>query len=208
MSRAPVGKLRLWTGQPVNAPFVTPPIGLRAILVICVLSVTGTLLLGVSRQLAAGGAPDDSASALVLIAFFWFLLPILLATTIVTNRAPSRLLSLAYFGFVAVEVARYIDTLTYAPATRSYLAAVAGLLWLAMLYWMYRSARMRIYYALISGRPVPDDLAGRVDELTSPGRTESMFGRISGWVAGYTEILAAIVILAFVIVAWVSMRAY
>lgn len=202
----PADKLKLWIGQPVNAPFATPPIGLRTILIVCVLSVVAALILGVLRQLAPGGTPTDSAFDLIIIAGFYFVLPIVVSVTVVTNRILSRPLSLAFLGFLAFKAAQFVDTLPYSPQNRAYIVAAIGLAWLWMLWWMYRSARMRLYYCLISGQPVPNDLSERVDELTSPGRVESLFGRVSRRMANYTEIVAAILILAFVFIAWASMH--
>jgi hypothetical protein len=201
----PADKLKLWVGQPVNAPFVTPPIGLRAILIVCVLSVIATLIQGVARQLSLGGTPADSAFDLAVIAGFYFALPIVVSVTIVTNWPLNRPLSIVFFGFLALKASQFADTLSYSPETRTYIAVAIGLLWLWQIWWMYRSARMRVYYCLVSGGSIPADLRERIEELTSPGRFEELFGRFSRWIGNYTEIAAATLILAFVFIAWASM---
>ena len=96
MGRFPAGKLRLWVGQPVNAPFVTPPLSLRAYLILCILSVTGTLVYGVANQLGGVGSSNLSSLEMIFVSVVYFVLPILIAHTISTNRAISRPLIIFY----------------------------------------------------------------------------------------------------------------
>lgn len=41
----------------------------------------------------------------------------------------------------------------------------AAILVITVFYWLFRSPKMRCYYALIAGKAVPEDLADRVDQL-------------------------------------------
>jgi hypothetical protein len=201
MGRYSAPRFRLWSGQPVNAPMVTPPLSLRAVLVLCIVSVTGTLLYGVATELSTGAGSDKSLAALLAIVACYFLLPMLIAHTIATNRAQSRVLILAYVAAVIYALAGVLEAARLDSAGRG--VAVAGLVAAPLLiaWWLYRSPRLRLYYALVAGKEVPDDLRSSTATLLVPGRLEAMFGQAARRLAPWFETAAVLLVLLGIIVA-------
>lgn len=198
MGQFPAGKLRLWAGQPVNAPFVTPPLSLRVALVMCILSVTGTLIYGVAVQLRT--STNVAVVELVYVTVLHFLLPLLIAWSIAVNRQFSRPLLAIYTLLVTFEAFFWIRAQSWPQQNQTYAWLGLATAVLLVFVWLYATLRMRIYYALISGRALPDGLPRSAEEILQPGRFEKMFGRLSQFVAPYFEFLAVlIVILALVL---------
>ncbi|NOX70237.1 MAG: hypothetical protein GXP15_13695 [Gammaproteobacteria bacterium] len=205
MGRFPTRKFKLWSGQPVNAPDVMPPMALRVMVILSVLSVTGTLIYGVTQQLAIGGTPEISVLKAMTIAGFYFVLPVLIALTILTNRSVSRFLILTYAAFVSFQLLNSFDVSRDITADRiSFMMSILVFL-LALVWWLYRSARMRIYYRLISGHPDAADLKTYEDLISVPGTVEGWFLSLSKRVAPYFEMATGLLIVVFVVLAIAQM---
>lgn len=201
MSRAPAGKLKLWIGQPVNAPFVTPPMSLRLVLILCILSVTGSLLYAVFDQLGHSSFGSASmAEKAVLVGYF--LLPILIAVTISTNRAISRPIILIFTLAVAYQVLSGLEHMNISPELRAVSIVLVALIVAGIARWLFGSSRLRLYYALISHLPVPEDLEPAIDELTRPGRFESGFAAVGRVLVPYLEIAVVVIIIGALIYAF------
>ncbi len=196
MSRYGAGSFRLWIGQPVNAALVTPPASLRAVVVLCILSATGTLFFGVANQLSFGGAMVESFQEIAFLVLCYFLLPILIAHTISTNWPISRILISAYSFAVAYQAFFYVDGLRIGSEYKGLGTAGIFVFLLGIMWWLYGSKKLRIYYSLIVGEGLPGDMEGRTDELLARGRVERLFGRFSGAVGPYFE--GAIVLIVLV----------
>mgnify|MGYP003652465809 CR=1 FL=1 len=180
---------------------VTPPLSLRAVLVLCIVSVTGTLLYGVATELSSGAGSGKSIPALLAIVACYFLLPMLIAHTIANNRAQSCVLILAYVAALLYALAGVIESARLDDAGRS--VAAAGLVAAPLLvaWWLYGSPRLRLYYALVSGKEIPIDLRARTDALLVPGRLEALFGQVARWLAPWFETAAVLLVLMGIIVA-------
>ena len=85
----PSTRLKLWTGMPVNAPHVTQPISLRALLIVCILIPTGLLIYGVALRLAWGSYLPDSGTIVRLVVLY-FALPIIVAVSILGYALRAR----------------------------------------------------------------------------------------------------------------------
>ncbi|MCH9694846.1 MAG: hypothetical protein K0U72_10085 [Gammaproteobacteria bacterium] len=196
MSRYSAGKLRLWFGQPVNAPYATPPASLRAMVIVCIISATGTLVAGVANQLALGGSATSSFQEAAVFVGCYFLLPILIAHTIATNWPISRILICAYVFTITYQVFFSIDGLRTSTEYRAFAMAGLFLFVLSSLWWLFGSKKMRLYYSLVMGQGLPSDLEGPIDELIAPGRAERLFGRFAKAVAPFFE--GAVIVLVIV----------
>lgn len=202
MGRFPAGNFRLWTGQSVNAPFVTPPVSLRLVMVLSIISVVATLVLGVLTQLGHTGGWAISDIGQAFVAAVYFVLPVLIAVAISTNRVSSRPLILIYSLAVTWQLIARLDRIIESPDTRGAALFAITLALIGITWWLYRSPRLRVYYALISDRPMPDDLAADVERLTSPGRFESAFGRAGQFIAPYLEVIVVVLVIATVLIAF------
>lgn len=200
MSRYGGSKFKLWTGQPVNAAFVTPPASLRIVLVLCILSATGVLIYGVADQLALGGSVGTSFAPVAFVVVFFFLLPILIAHTIATNWLISRVLIITYAIAAAYWAIETIYDLNIEPNEKGSAAGAVFALLLGIVWWLFGSNKLRMYYSLISGRGIPDDIDGTLEEQIAPGRAERMFGRLSHVVGPYFE--GAVIVIVFIALAY------
>ena len=62
--------------------------------------------------------------------------------------------------------------------------------------WLYGGPKMRFYYAVISGRPIPEDLRSRADELYGGVRLNPRLRAALEWFVDRAEIA---VMLGFII---------
>ncbi len=205
MGRFSAGKFYLWYGQPVNTPFVTPPMSLRGFLIVCVLSVTGTLVYGVATELSFGDSPNYSGTEMIGIAVLYFLLPILAAHTIATNHAISRPLIGIYIGAVAIKALWLLEAAQLSDNLRGGYVLLGVLVLSVLFWWLFLSTKICVYYRLITGGELPTDLDRSVEEIMSPGRVERLFGRFAQTIAPYTESAVVVLVIVSVLLAWVSM---
>jgi hypothetical protein len=159
----------------------------------CILSVTGTLIYGVAVQLRTSA--NVAVVEMVYVAVLHFLLPLLIAWSIAVNRQFSRPLLALYTLVVAFEVFFRIRAQTWSQPNQTYAWLGLATVMLLVFVWLYGTLRMRIYYALISGRALPDDLPQPAEEILQPGQFEKMFGRLSRFVAPYFEFLAVLIVI-------------
>lgn len=203
MNRYIGGKFRLWVGQPVNAAVVTPPASLRAAVVIAVVGVAGTLMFAVANQLTMGGMYVSSPEGMAFVALCFFVLPVLIAHTISMNWPVSRILVFVYAAAIAHQGFLYLDRMRISTEYKGALAAGIVLCLLLVLWWLFFSRRIRVYYALISNTDVPDDLDASPDVVTGVSRAESLFSRIAVRLAPYVEhALVALVFLSLMLALW------
>lgn len=171
----PAGKLKLWTGGYVNRPGVEPPVALRVVLFCLLLLSLFTLVYG---AIAAMGFGEQSGTVLNnagLVALF-FLLPFVIAYLISTNHPLSRPLLVVFL--LGVNIVLMLPALSGDKSMGRPINLAVLVLSIGLLYWLYATPRARVYYALIRGRPVPDDLAHLVDQLVSPTATEKLARRV------------------------------
>lgn len=197
----PGTKVRFWTPGYKNRPDVSPPGLLRLISACSVLSIVGVLLYSVALSLTGlRFAPDDAVDA-AYVATLHFVLPICIFYAVSTNSALSRPLIGIYFAILYIATVGGIGYLGLLPIGEIARFAYATLCLSLVAWWLLRSARMRLYYALISGQPVPPDLAGRVDELTYRyALTPTAKARID-WLIDHMENL---VIIGFIVVVLIA----
>lgn len=200
MSRYGGSRFKLWVGQPVNAAFVTPPASLRVVLVLCILSSTGVLLYGVANQLALGGSAFYSLEQAAFFISCYFLLPILIAHTIATNWPISRVLIVVYSVALAFQTIQAVYDLRLGPNGRGLVTGLVFISLLGVVWWLFGSKKLRIYYSLIVGDGIPDDIEGTLEEQMAPGRAEQIFGRLADIIGPYFE--GAVIVIVFIALAY------
>jgi len=129
----------------------------------------------------------------------------LIAYSIVINNPFSRLLILSYTILISLlYLNRWqlteieIDELTIrGPVIAAALALIS--------YWLYRSRKMRYYFALIKGFPVPDDLARSGDSLAGDAWLGDRLRSRINWVADHLESIVLIGFIAVVAIAYLVM---
>ncbi len=187
-----------------NAPGVRPPGLLSLFSAFCILSVVGTLFYSVIvTTVGAGGYSLDPVEGLV-VAVVHFLLPILIAYTVSTNSAWSRSL-IALYSIAAAVFAifgvGYIAPLIVA-STR---AMAIGLVLLAIIFiWLFASPKMRIYYLLISGRPIPSRLSDRARHYVKNPWPGPRLKRALEWAADHLETVVLLGLIVAVVLALLS----
>ena len=193
----PAGNLKLWTGGYVNRPGVGPPGYLRFILVLCTLSLIGTLFYAVFAILGHVGDPRNSAIQLAVEAVILFILPFSILYTISTNNPLSRILLLAYFGVTIFAIANYnyslVDTMT------DPILVVFLLFMLVTVFWLFLSSRSRVYYALIRNSPVPEELEHLVEKYVAPGPVELWIRRLGAVLEPFSPVLIILISIILVV---------
>lgn len=172
----PAGKLKLWTGGYVNKPGVTPPVFLRAVICVLLLSLLSTLLYGVFGIMDHFEADGGSVGYMAAVTLLFFLSPFSIVYAISTNHPASRALLVAYCGALIYFI---LDShYSISSAIEKPYAVVMVSLILGTVLWLYLSPRARVYYALIQDKPIPEDLTQIADKLLRPTATEKLAQRI------------------------------
>ncbi|MGB5164563.1 MAG: hypothetical protein WBN09_12730 [Woeseiaceae bacterium] len=158
----PGTKVSLWSPKFTNHPDVEPPFLLKFTGAVAVFSVVAFLAYAVKATL---GYDNSTPAEAAYVAILHFVLPVCILYTIHANSPISRIAIAAYavtMGIATTLGKGLLGSLPIEEAPRV-AASVTGLL--IVLTWLFASPKMRYYYAVISNRPIPDDLRGRADEL-------------------------------------------
>lgn len=201
----PGTKIRFWSPRFKNRPSVEPPGLLRLVSALAIGSIVGSLVYAVMVAMSGAGSVNEIASEkAIYIAVLHFVLPFGVVYTVSTNNPMSRLLIGAYCLILSVATFLGKGYLGGLPIESSIRGALIFLFASFVLFWLFRSPKMRFYYALISGKPVPNDLATRAYDLE--GRTWMNTRVRAGieWVADRLETLVILGFVAAVIYAYVS----
>ncbi|MDX1515986.1 MAG: hypothetical protein R3288_04055 [Woeseiaceae bacterium] len=201
----PSVKIPLRTVQPVNAPFVTPPLALRGLAILCLASVPGFLVFAVAQKLTVGFSGGATAWDLVVTSVSFFVLPVAVAYTISVNRPISRLLIAGYAGLMSYHAIAWASEQGWARDEGWLIGATVLSACFMFLFWLFRSNKNRVYFALISGRALPGDIDNAGDELLVASKLEVGLDRLSEALAPYAEFVLVLVVLAAVVLGWVSM---
>ena len=198
----PGTKVPFWTPGYKNKPFINPPGLLRLFSAVCILSIVGVLVYATAKTLSVThGTGVDGAEA-IYIALVHVVLPVCIIYTVATNSPLSRILITLYCVIV------YVATVTGSGITGSFSANVAtriisaSVVLIAVLIWMYRSPKMRVYYALISNAVPPEDLGRPAEEIIAPTRLERALTRAEEAIMPYVEMLVGLFIVVVCIYAF------
>ena len=160
----PGTKVKFWSPRFTNRPEVVAPGLLRLVGATSIFSVIGFLLFAVGQAFmyTSMGATGLEATYVTVL---HFVLPLAAFYTIISNRPLSRMVIAVYVIAVCgatIAGKGFLGKLEFDPNVKTIAAiAIAS----AILGWLFGSPKMRYYYAAISDKPIPSDLADRVDEL-------------------------------------------
>ena len=192
--------IKFWAARFTNRPDVEPPLALTLVAVLCICALTVWLAIAISFH-----PPDmfDTWRNWGIPAALC-VLPLLVSWTILSNYPISRWLMLAYYGSAALA---YFDWRGVEPPWSEQDAApmslaIAG--FALLVYWLFRSKRMRFYYAQIRHRPIPDDLAEEAAYLVRSSRLTPRALKIVESLADRLELIGALLVIATLIYAYVS----
>ena len=200
----PGTKVPFWSPHFKNAPSVEPPGLLKLFSVTSILSIVGVLVYATARTLSVTQGTGVDGTHAIFIALFHVVLPVCIIYSVATNSPLSRILITLYCVILYfTTVAGYGITGSFSPsvATR---AITATVLLIAVLIWLYRSPKMRVYYALVSNTQVPDELEEHADEIIAPSRLEIALTRAEEVIEPYIEIAAGLLIVFVCIYAYVT----
>lgn len=191
-------RLRFWTPGYKNQPDVRPPVLLRLVSVLSLFSFIGVLVYAVF--LGVTGMPFSSIATeqAAYIATLHGVVPLIVFYTVSTNSPLSRPLILLYTLILCSATLAgkgFLGSLPIAALEKT--ITVFGV-FLSVLYWLYGSARMRIYYALISNKPVPDDLVALAEKFAAKTWLDDTGRRRIEWLLDNLETL---VLVLFIVVA-------
>lgn len=195
----PGTKVRFWTPRVKNKPSVDPPGMLKIVAALSILSVVGVLVYAAALTITSTSSVGLKTEVALYIALLHFLLPLGIAYTISTNSPLSRTLITAYSAilYCATLLGKgYLGRLQ--TDTNVKLVVATGLL-VVIVVWLFRSPKMRVYYALISGSALPGDLPRPIEELVGPGPVERWIARVSNAVLPFAEFAIVLLIIAAVI---------
>lgn len=193
----PGSKIRFWSPRFTNKPSVEPPGLLRLVSALAITSIVGTLLYAVMVTVSGvGSGPGIESKDAMYVAILHFALPLCVAYTVSSNHPSSRLLIALYVVILCgatVIGEGFLGNLGTDETLRS-AASVASLL--VVLWWLYGTPKMRYYYALVSDRPVPEDLRSRASELAGRNWIKPKTRAAIDWVADRAE---TVLILGFIV---------
>lgn len=201
----PGTKVRFWTPGFKNRPDISPPGLLRLVSVLSFLSVVGVLLYAIGITLTSLSFVQADPIEAAYIATLHFILPICIFYTVSTNSVLSRPLIGVYFATLYVATVGGVGFLGQLPIDNATKFASATFCLILVAWWLLRSARMRLYYALIANRPVPVDLAGRVDELTYRYALSPVTRARIDWIIEHMETMVILGFIVVVLIAFSSM---
>ena len=159
-------KIKFWSPKFTNRPDIEPPSLLKFVSAFSILSVIGFLVYAVASVMAPHGAgrEPDLINGLYVAALH-FILPIGVFYTVTVNSPLSRyVIGVHILTLTAATLAGkgFLGQLPITETTRI-VASVAA--FAVVMAWLFGSPKMRFYYAIISGKPIPEDLRPRADEL-------------------------------------------
>ncbi len=201
MSWHKFGKVQLWTGESYNRPDVVPPMALRAIAILCVISVTGVLVYGIVGQLSMLSRPELSILQAIVFIGFHAVIPLGAAYAVSSNRRVSRPLIVIYCLYIGYRAIEQVLELRVTADTRLAMIVAICLLLLTIGFWLYRSPRMRYYYSVVSDRAIPDDLVGQKDVLSRPGPFQKRIVHFASRIAPLLEWAVPILIITLIVFA-------
>ena len=191
-------KIKMWTGGYTNHPSIDAPWLLKLVSVLAIFSIVGALLFGVAISLTGSTPGNISSEDAIYISVLHFLMPIAVLYTVTTNSPASRVLILGYFLTLCMSTIAGKGFLGSLNIDTTWRAAGSALLLFSIAMWLFLSPKMRFYYAVISGKPVPDDLKARAAKFVDASKLNPKLRAALDWMADHLE---TVVLLGFTILA-------
>ncbi len=197
-------KIPFWSHRFKNKQDVDAPALLRLVAALSMVSIVGTLVYAVFHALSSLGFYDSGSYEPLYIASLHFVLPFIVLYTISTNSWLSRpfiaLYNLILYG---ATISGY-GVLGSVDVGEVFRVSVASVFLVAVLLWLYASPTMRVYYAIVSGRPIPERLEHKQEQLVA-GRSLSpkWRGRVE-WLLEHLETLVMVGFIVACVLAYLS----
>jgi len=199
-------KIKLWKFGAKNKSHVHPPGLLRLVAALSILSTVGVLVYSVFQATTWIGYTGMAAEKAAYIAMLHFVLPFCVFYAVSTNRVSTNSI-LSRFLIAAYSLVLYVATISgkgflgelSADSETGLVIASAAIL--LILVWLFRSPKMRLYYVLIAGKPVPEDLKYRASELVGGNRLSAKNRARVEWIIDNVE---TAIIFGFIIVVFIA----
>ncbi len=194
----PGTKIKLWTGGHTNRPGVDPPWLLKIVAVFAFLSVIGALIYVVLETIRGPGSTGLSAEMAIYVVSLHFIVPITVFYSVTTISCASRFLILTYVITLCVSTIANKGFLGGLEIDTSIRNIVAPAALVSVVGWLFLSPKMRVYYALIAGRDVPEDLESRTATIVEASKLNPRVRAALDWFANHLEttVLLGLMILA------------
>ena len=164
-TRRPGTIVRFWNPRFTNQPDIGPPLLLRLVSGLAILSVAGTLLYAVFTTLSAIGVAGLTSTQSLYVAVLHFILPLVAAYTISNNYPASRVVLVVYSLVLMTATLLGIGVLGQLAAKQAVIAIGLPALFTGFVFWLYLGRKPKVYYWLIAGKPVPEDLHDVAESL-------------------------------------------
>ena len=197
-SPRPGTKIPFWNPGFRNKPGVRPPGLLSLLSVVALLSAIAGPMYAVATALDSMGVVSIGSYDAIYIAVLHFLLPLAVAYTVSTNSPLSRILIAIYSAILYAATLAGKGYLGNLDIGETALAVSATALFVAVQSWLFFSPKMRVYYALLADKPVPQGLESRVPELSGGFWLGEKSHAVFEWVADNLE---TVVLIGFILIA-------
>lgn len=181
---------------------VDPPGSLRFVAALSIFSVVGALVYSIFQSTAEISISAMATEKSAYVAVLHFVLPFCVFYSISTNSVLSRMLIVIYLlilYFATIGGKGVLGELPLEPETR---LVVASAILLLVLAWLFRSPKMRLYYALIADKPVPKDLESRASDLLTRNRLSPKNRARVEWLIDNLETL---ILLGFIFAVFIAL---
>ena len=190
-------KIPFWSHRFKHHPDVDAPALLRLVGALSIVSIIGTLVYAVFTALSATGLSHGVERGMVYIAVLHFMLPFVVLYTISTNSWLCRpFIALYNIILCGATVTGYgvLGSIEMNEVLRTVFASVFLVM---VLLWLYWTPAMRVYYAVISGRPIPEGLEDYQDRLIAGS---SLSPKWRGRIESLLEHMETLVMVGFILV--------
>ena len=199
----PGTKVKMWVHRFTNRPDVEPPGLLKFVAAISIFSVIGMLVYAVAHSVGDTASSQPIGISAAYVALLHFILPLVTFYTVSSNSPLSRLVITIYIVTLCSATIAGKGLLGELQVDETYRTSIAVAILVVVLGWLLGSPKMRYYYAAISNKEIPKDLAARDAELQG-GSWLSFRARIAiDWFLDHMETL---VLLGFIALAFYAVR--
>ena len=164
-TRRPGTIIRFWNPRFTNQPDIGPPLLLRLVSGLAILSVVGTLLYAVSTTLSAVGAAGLTSNQSLYVAVLHLVLPLVAAYTISNNYPVSRSVLVVYSLVLTAATVLGVGVLGQLAAKQPVIAVGVPAAFTGFVFWLFLGRKLKVYYWLIAGKPVPDEFRDAAEAL-------------------------------------------
>lgn len=197
-------KIKFWSPRYTNRPDVVAPGLLRIFGGFSIFSVIGFLVFAIGHAFLYSNAEGNELEVLYATVLH-FALPLAVFYLVTSNSPLSRHVIALYVGVICgatIAGKGYLGGLDVDPNHRLILCVAVSA---AMFGWLYLSPKMRYYFAAVSGKPIPIDLAGREEELQPKDWLTPKAKAALAWFLDHLETSVLLGFIGLTIYAYVSM---